>query len=106
MQRLIIAILIICVLLVPGAVYATYAFDAFPKLPSISNPIGVEDPMDGTDRLFIMKRTGAIYVIRNDPTSGALKLFLDLNALLTASSEGGLLGLAFHPNYENNGYFY
>jgi glucose/arabinose dehydrogenase len=53
-----------------------------------------------------MKRTGAIYVIQNDPTSSSLKLFLDLGALLTTSSEGGLLGLAFHPNYENNGYFF
>jgi len=106
MNRLLIAILIICVLFIPGAVYATYVFDAFPKLPFFSFPIGIEDPMDGTDRLFLLKRTGAIYVIQNDPTTSALKTFLDLNSLLTTQSEGGLLGLAFHPDYEHNGYLY
>jgi len=106
MNRILATILILAVLLIPGAVRATYVFVAFPKLPTFSFPIGVEDPMDGTDRLFILKRTGSIYVIKNDATVTTPGLFLDLGALLTTSVEGGLLGLAFHPNYENNRFFY
>jgi glucose/arabinose dehydrogenase len=93
-------------ILVPGAVRADYVFDAFPDLPSFYLPIGVEDPMDGTDRLFILKRAGSIYVIKNDATANATKLFLDISAQVTTTTEGGLLALAFHPDYENNRFFY
>jgi glucose/arabinose dehydrogenase len=106
MNRKLIAVLIVALVFLPGSVHATYVFDAFPKLPSFDFPIGVEDPMDGTDRLFVPERGGLIYVIQNDATVSTRTLFLDLSALLTTTTEGGLLGLAFHPNYENNRFFY
>lgn len=93
-------------LLAPIAVRADYVFPAFPDLPSFNLPIGIEDPGDGTDRLFVLERAGSIYVIQNDPTVTQRTLFLDLSASLTTLGEGGLLGLAFHPNYEGNRYFY
>ena len=98
--------LIASLLIAPSAAHATYIFDAFPKLAAFANPIGVEDPMDGTDRLFIAERAGRIYVIRNDATVASKTLFLDISGLITTQTEGGLLGLAFHPNYENNRFFY
>jgi len=106
MHRHLATVLLASILIAPGAARATYIFDAFPKLAAFDNPIGVEDPMDGTDRLFIAQRAGLIYVIRNDPTVTTKTQFLDISALLTTTTEGGLLGLAFHPNYENNGFFY
>lgn len=106
MNRVVIAFLLLLILVLPGAVYADYVFDAFPHLPSFYMPIGVEDPMDGTNRLFILKRGGSIYVIKNDPTATIPRLFLDISGQLTTTTEGGLLGLAFHPDYENNRFFY
>lgn len=106
MNRNLAAMLIASLLIAPGVAHATYFFDAFPKLAPFTNPMGIEDPMDGTDRLFIVQRSGRIYVIQNDPTVTTKTLFLDLSALITTQTEGGLLGLAFHPNYENNGYFF
>jgi glucose/arabinose dehydrogenase len=106
MKRILLATLILAVLFIPGFAQATYIFDAFPKLTTFLSPIGVEDPLDGTDRLFVLERAGRVYVLQNDPTVSTRTLFLDLSGLITAASEGGLLGLAFHPNYENNGYFY
>ena len=106
MSRNLAIVLIASTLMAPGIARATYIFDAFPKLGTFSNPIGVEDPMDGTDRLFIAERAGRIYVIRNDATVTSKTLFLDISALITTQTEGGLLGLAFHPNYENNRFFY
>jgi glucose/arabinose dehydrogenase len=85
---------------------AHYAFNAFPDLPAFSAPMGVVDPFDGTDRLFVPERAGLIYAFNNDPTVSTRTLFLDISGLLTTSTEGGLLGLAFHPDYETNRYFY
>jgi glucose/arabinose dehydrogenase len=59
-------------------------------------------------QLFIVERNGTIVRSEN---GGAPELFLDvgagnLNNDFTSSGEGGLLGLAFHPDYTNNGRFF
>jgi glucose/arabinose dehydrogenase len=106
MRRYVVVLVMLLLHLIPVAALATYVFNAFPDLPSFTAPIGIEDPMDGTDRLFIAQRGGFIYVIQNDPTVSTRTLFLDISAELTTSGEGGLLGLAFHPQYETNRFFY
>ena len=71
----------------------------------LSQPVLVTHAGDGSGRLFVVERTGKIRII----TSGGTLLaapFLDLSDATTASGEQGLLGLAFHPLYETNGYFY
>lgn len=62
-------------------------------------------PGDST-RLFIVEKTGKIR-IWNGATINATP-FLDVSGLITnsAGEEQGLLGLAFDPDYANNGYFY
>ncbi len=71
---------------------------------------GLNEPVDianaGDDRLFIVEKRGVIRVIG---ANGQLQStpFLDIDARVSPSSgERGLLGLAFHPNYSQNGYFY
>jgi len=60
----------------------------------------------GDDRLFIVEREGLIKIINADGTILNTP-FLDINNIVTSTGgEQGLLGLAFHPDYENNGYFY
>ncbi len=59
---------------------------------------------DGSGRLFIVQQDGIIRI-----WDGAQVLptpFLNISGLVTFDGEQGLLGLAFHPDYENNGYFY
>lgn len=71
----------------------------------LSQPLDLQNAGDGSGRLFIVERAGLIRVWEN----GRLlqKPFLDLCARVEdAHNEQGLLGLAFHPNYETNGYFY
>lgn len=61
----------------------------------------------GDDRLFIAEQNTAQIKIIN--ANGAVEStpFLDIDALVSNSSgERGLLGLAFHPNYAANGYFF
>ncbi len=72
----------------------------------LADPVNVAAPDDGTDRLFVVERVGRIRVIDAD---GALleTPFLDLTQLVQNDYlEQGLLGLAFHPDYANNGLFY
>jgi hypothetical protein len=54
--------------------------------------------------LFITLKTGSIVSVDG---SGSSKLFLDLtNLVKSTGSEQGLLGLAFHPRYRKNGFFF
>ena len=68
----------------------------------------VTQPKDEKNRLFVVNQKGMIHIIEN----GKLKKepFLDISdrvhGSLTPGSEEGLLGLAFHPDYSNNGYLY
>ena len=45
-------------------------------------------------------------VFQNDPETEQADVFLDIRGRVSYGGEEGLLGLAFHPDYENNGYFY
>jgi uncharacterized repeat protein (TIGR01451 family) len=68
------------------------------------HPIQVTHAGDGSNRLFVVEQSGQVRIIKN---GGVLPIpFLDLSGLISYGGERGLLGLAFHPNYENNGYFY
>jgi glucose/arabinose dehydrogenase len=79
---------------------------AFPEL-SFSRPLDIQHAGDGTNRLFVVEQGGVISVFPNDPEVESADVFLDIrNRVNDSGNEEGLLGLAFHPNYENNGYFY
>lgn len=81
--------------------------NAFSNL-TFSNPVYVTYAPDQSNRVFIVERLGKIRVIPNDSTTTDLRTFLDVTNLNNGSTyqERGLLGLAFHPNYAVNGYFY
>ncbi|MGB3018138.1 MAG: PQQ-dependent sugar dehydrogenase, partial [Ignavibacteria bacterium] len=80
---------------------------AFPNLATFNNPIEMVNAGDGTNRLFVAQQRGLIYVFQNSPTVNSRKTFMDLTGVVSATgSETGLLGIAFHPNYENNRYLY
>lgn len=64
---------------------------------------------DGSNRLFVLQRSGVISVI--DGAGGSIggaqtANFLDVSANVSVSGEGGLLGLAFDPAFRTNGFFY
>ncbi len=59
---------------------------------------------DGSDRLFVVQQTGEIKIIEHNIHLATP--FLDISSLVNFGGERGLLGLAFHPNYISNGYFY
>ena len=68
----------------------------------------ITQPKGETDRLFVLNQKGMIYIIRNGLTlkTPFINISDRVHGSLTPGSEEGLLGLAFHPDYNNNGYFY
>jgi glucose/arabinose dehydrogenase len=73
---------------------------------SFRRPVDLQEPHDGTDRLFVVEQEGIISVF---PRASAVtkKTFLNISARVKdTGNEEGLLGLAFHPQYSTNGYFY
>jgi len=87
--------------------------NAFPGL-SFSQPVCLRTPPGETNRLFVCEKTGLVRVVPDlSAASFSAPTFLNLPALLTSRSEAistgseqGLLGLAFHPGYATNGFFF
>ncbi len=76
--------------------------NAFPTV-SLDQPVCIASPPGETNRLFILEKTGNIVVITN-LASPNRTVFMNLPVF--TDSESGLLGLAFHPEYATNGYFF
>jgi glucose/arabinose dehydrogenase len=71
----------------------------------LADPVQVAAPQDGSGRLFIVERVGRIRIVQNGELLATP--FLDLSALVQDDAlEQGLLGLAFHPHYAENGRFF
>lgn len=74
-----------------------------------TNPVAIVTPPGESNRLFILEKRGRIVVVTNlaAPTR---TIFMDIVSRVTANDtvggEEGLLGLAFHPGYATNRYFY
>ena len=72
----------------------------------LADPVNVASANDGSGRLFVVERVGRVRVI---DAGGQLlpEPFLDLTELVQNDYlEQGLLGLAFHPKFQENGFFY
>ncbi len=68
-----------------------------------SSPVDIQNA--GDDRLFIVEQAGRIQILNADGTINSTP-FLDITTQVSSGGERGLLGLAFHPDYATNGYFY
>jgi glucose/arabinose dehydrogenase len=86
-------------------VYATDPELEFTQVATRSAVVDIANAGDGSDRLFLVEKTGLIYIIEN---GNELETpFLDFSsAVLSAGIEQGLLSMAFAPDYETSGYFY
>src|SRR5664279_1259024 len=92
----------------PVPPFAFTATNAFPGLV-FTNPVAIVSPPGETNRLFIVEKRGRIVVITN-LASPTRTVFMDItnrvNTTDGIADERGLLGLAFHPGYASNHFFY
>jgi hypothetical protein len=93
----------------PGAAQGGGLVQRVPVISSgLAAPVGVTNAGDGSGRLFIVEQVGRIRIW--DGTQLLPTPFLTVSVGpgcgATDCGERGLLGLAFHPDYESNGFFY
>ncbi len=82
--------------------------DAFQWMPVASGflrPVDIQNAGDGSGRLFIVEQAGRILVYQNGRVSPTPFLNI-IDEVGSSGNEQGLLGLAFHPQYMQNGFFY
>jgi glucose/arabinose dehydrogenase len=78
---------------------------AFPNL-TFNQPDGMFPDPANANRLFVTEQGGIIKVFDNTRNVSHSTVFLDISDRVLYGGEQGLLGLAFHPNFSSNGYFY
>ncbi len=79
--------------------------NAFPNL-DFSQPTEFQAPNTNSDLVFVAQKGGLVYAFENDSAATEQSTFLDLRDSVLSVEEQGLFGLAFHPDYAQNGYFY
>ncbi|HYE58421.1 MAG TPA: PQQ-dependent sugar dehydrogenase [Rhodothermales bacterium] len=79
--------------------------EAYPGL-RFNQPVDLQAPRDGSQRLFVVEQPGRIRVFPTNAGTATTTTFLDLTSLVVSDGELGLLGLAFHPQYAQNGQFF
>jgi glucose/arabinose dehydrogenase len=72
---------------------------------ALARPVDVIAPPGDAQRLFVVQQTGEIRIIRLADDTLAPQPFLDIPTV-ACCGEKGLLGLAFHPDYAQNGTFF
>ncbi len=87
-----------------------------PELATVRVAVGLQFPVfathapGDTSRLFILEKPGRIRILNLDTGVLLGTAFLDINSSVgggtAINDETGLLGLAFHPDYQTNGFFY
>ena len=79
---------------------------AFPGV-SFQEAVHLTYPEDGSNRLFLVLQPGRIMAFENDQSVSSVQTFLDISMRVNnRGNEEGLLGMAFDPEYRDNGYFY
>ncbi len=89
---------------VPAAPALT-ATDAHPAL-RFDAPVGYTYANDGSSRMFVVEQAGKIRVVDRATGATTTDTYLDIRKRVGYGGEMGLLGLAFHPNFKENGYFF
>src|SRR5262245_11284215 len=83
--------------------------NAFPNL-SFEWAVDIQQPNSLFDDqlIFVVEKQGIIYSFpeRTDATPADRTVFLDISGKVDNYGEAGLVGLAFHPEYLANGYFF
>ncbi|MGG7467312.1 PQQ-dependent sugar dehydrogenase [Chryseobacterium arthrosphaerae] len=69
----------------------------------LTSPVEITNANDS--RLFVVQQNGIIKIIQPNGTVNATN-FLNISSKINFGGERGLLGLAFHPQYSVNGYFF
>ena len=79
--------------------------DAFPNL-TFNQPEGLFYDPSNSNKIYVTEQAGVIKVFDNSRNVNSSMVFLNITDRVLYGGEQGLLGLAFHPNFAQNGFFY
>ncbi|MFV2056741.1 MAG: sorbosone dehydrogenase family protein [Thiohalomonadales bacterium] len=68
----------------------------------LNNPLGMIQAPNDSENWFVLEKKGRLLRVFRNKEGWRSKLLLDISAIVDSSSEGGLLGAAFHPDFDNN----
>ncbi len=86
-----------------GGFKLTPVFEGF----TFQRPVTVQNPPDDSGRYFVVEQTGTIRILpAADPAEPEIFLDFTDRPMVAQAFEEGLLGLAFHPRFRENGKFY
>lgn len=78
---------------------------AFTNL-SFNQPVALRQAPGDGNRWFVVEKSGVVRVFANDAATMTSDVFVDINARVDPSGEGGLLGIAFHPGFPATPYVF
>ncbi len=80
--------------------------NAFPEL-SFKRPLDIQQTPGDPNHIYIVEQRGIIYRLEHNRSAHEKAIFMDIRDQVDDNTnEEGLLGLAFHPQFEQNGYFF
>ena len=94
---------ILPLLIMLATVYSAQNITLTEFATGFTSPVEISHTND--TRLFVVQQNGLIKIVLPNGTTNAAN-FIDLSSKIIFSGERGLLGLAFHPQYATNGYFF
>lgn len=84
---------------------ATIRVSAERVVMGLQRPVGIANAGDGSGRIFVIEKVGRVRILRDGRLEP--RAFLDItDRVQSGSNEQGLLGIAFHPDYAENGRFF
>ncbi len=104
LSRMVIFFLIFNILQSSQAQTPILTFDSLAG--GLTDPVDIVNAGDGSNRLFIVEKAGRIKIFSGGVVQPVPFLDLTGSNLISTVGERGLLSMAFHPAFENNGYFY
>jgi glucose/arabinose dehydrogenase len=97
--------LLICALLLGATpLFGQQAIRTEMLANGFTSPVLALSPPGDLERVFVVEQNGRIRIVENGSVLSTP--FLDIQGQVRHSGEQGLLGLAFHPSYSQNGYFF
>lgn len=90
----------------PTVIFPDPALYTWEQIASgLERPVDIQNAGDGSGRLFVLEKVGRIRILQSGQILSIP--FLDITDRVgSEGNEQGLLGLAFHPRYAENGFFY
>ena len=79
---------------------------AFPNLPDMGAVVAIRQAPGDSSSWYAVLQDGRVMVFDNSKNVSSSTEFINIQSQVVYSGEQGLLGMAFHPNYSNNGEIY